>query len=63
MRVKGRVVAFDPRTGWGEAVYDLTVVRFHMTSYHSGPPALGHRVEIVFNDSGGLISLQPSRSR
>ena len=54
----GKIVAFDRMTCRGEAVYDLSPVRFHSTCFQGrGWPRVGQKVEIVFNAKGELISL------
>lgn len=56
----GKVVSFDRDTCVGEVQYDLTVMRFHSTSYqgiYNGWPRVGARVEIVLNKRGELVSL------
>lgn len=56
----GKVVAFNRNTCVGEVQYDLTVMRFHSTSYqgrNNGWPRVGARVEIVLNRQGTLVSL------
>jgi hypothetical protein len=54
----GTVVAWNRDTCVGEVQYDLTVVRFHSTSFQGrGWPRVGLRVEIVLSKRGELVSL------
>jgi hypothetical protein len=58
--VKGKIVAFDRDTCVGIAVYDLTSVRFHSTSYQGltqSWPIVGQTVEIVFNGRDQLVAV------
>jgi hypothetical protein len=58
--VTGKIVAFDRNTCFGEVVYDLTVLRFHSTTFNSNRwPRVGERVEIAFSKNGEVLSLYP----
>jgi hypothetical protein len=59
-KLYGKIVSFDRNTCVGEVQYDLTVMRFHSTSFQgnfNGWPRVGQRVEIVLTKSGELCSL------
>lgn len=62
--VNARVVSFDESTLVGEVAYDLTVLRFHSTSFQSDSsfrwPRVGEKVFVVFNSSGELLSVHAS---
>ena len=58
--VKGKITAFDQNALVGVAVYDLTSVRFHSTSYQGltqSWPIVGQVVELVFNSRDQLVSV------
>lgn len=58
--VKGIITAWDRENCVAEATYDMTVVRFHSTSYqgvNNSWPVVGKHVEIVFNSSDTLVSV------
>lgn len=60
--VRAKVVAFDQNTLIGIAVYDLTPVRFHSTSFSDGEwPRVGQAVELVFTERGDILSVHPIR--
>ena len=62
--VKGRITAFDQNTLVGVAIYDLTPVRFHSTSYQGltqSWPIVGQAVELVFNGRDQLVSVHAIR--
>jgi hypothetical protein len=59
--VLGKVVALNNLTGWGEAVYDLTVVPFHVTSmrrWHREANVIGQPCNLIFNQGGDLLSVE-----
>lgn len=59
--VRAKVVAFDQNTLVGIAVYDLTPVRFHSTSFSGGEwPRVGQDVELVFTERGEILSVHPT---
>lgn len=61
MTVRGKIVAFDRRTWWGEAVYDLTVVSFHGTTvngFRAGFELVGRECDLLFNDNGDLYDVR-----
>jgi hypothetical protein len=56
----GVITAWDRNKCIAEARYDMTVVRFHSTSYqgiNNSWPVVGKQVEIVFNSSDMLVSV------
>jgi len=60
-KVIGKIVEVNENTGWGVVVYDLTSMKFHLTSFraptYSRLPIIGEKVELVFNCKGDLICL------
>lgn len=63
MKVRGKIVAFDPRTWWGEAVYDLTTVEFHgscVNGMRTGDAVrlVGRDADLLFNDNGDLYDVR-----
>lgn len=61
MTVRGRVVAYDENTLWGEVAYDLTVLKFHACGFHyrnARAPRVGDVVDIVFNQNHALLSVR-----
>lgn len=61
-KLKGRIVAFDANTWWGEVCYDLTTFPFHGTSYRglttNNLPKVGDPVTIILNQAGRLLSVE-----
>jgi hypothetical protein len=62
LKVRGKIVAFDRSTWWGEAQYDLTIVEFHGTSVNGmtsdTTDLIGRECDLLFNDSGRLFDVR-----
>ena len=56
-----QVVSFDENTLVGRVTDGTTTLRFHSTSFQSDSsfrwPRTGEHVEVVFNNSGDLLSV------
>lgn len=67
MKIRARIVSFNPRTWWGTAVYDLTTVDFHGTSVNgmtsTSTDLVGCECDLLFNSDGRLFDVRIGDAR